>query len=277
MTEVRADAERSEAAMHDGRTRVIPFRSGLVGRSTLVASPPLFGALSDRLRRFGTLHAWGEQHPQPQALQGRGVVYVAALPECETTVAVRHAWHGGLLAPLTGDRFLVPTRAPREAAVSVVLQTRGVPTPPVLAYALYPAGPGLRRVDVASQFIPKAADFGAVLRGSAPMISVAEATPHVVRLLHKLAEAQAVHPDLNVKNILLSRPSAGTFEPRTEMNAWVLDVDVVRFRELPVATVMAMNVRRLVRSIRKWHVRHRLPLNNGWLQEFEQATMRAAT
>lgn len=276
MTDARADAKLPAQGENATSARVTPFRSGRVGRSTLVAAPPLFGALSDRLQRFGTLHAWGEQHPQPQALQGRGVVYVAALPECETTVAVRHAWHGGLLAPLTGDRFLVPTRAPREAAVSVVLQARGVPTPPVVAYALYPAGPGFRRVDVASKFIPKAADFGAVLQGLAPMIAVSEATPKVVSLLHQLAAAQAVHPDLNVKNILLSRAGTDAKTGSSVVDAWVLDVDVVRFRELPPAAVMVLNLRRLVRSIRKWHARHDLPLDEAWLREFQEATLQPA-
>ena len=238
--------------------------------ATLVAVPALFEALRARLAQFGTLYAWAEQQPQPRALQGRGVVYVAELPECDTTVAVRHAWHGGLFAPLTGDRFLVPTRAPREAAASMMLRAHGVPTPELLGYALHPAGPGLRRVDVLTRYVPDAWDFGAVLAGLAPAPDRAQASRAVVTLLAQLAEARAVHPDLNVKNILLVRDGPGRWV------AWVLDVDVVRFRDLPPAGVLAVNVRRLERSIRKWHTRHELALDASWLAEFTRAALGAA-
>ncbi len=246
----------------------IPFRSGPVGAATLVALPDLFDALSARLTSFGTLYAWAESAPQPRALQGRGVVYVADLPECSTTAVVRHAWHGGLFAPITGDRYLMPTRAPREAAVSMMLREHGVPTPEMLGYALYPAGPGLRRVDVLSRFVPDAWDFGAVLLDAAPGVEREQGVRAVLTLLAKLAAARAVHPDLNVKNMLLVREAGG-------LHAWVLDVDVVTFRGMPTAGVMALNVRRLVRSIRKWHVRHERAVDEQWLAGFAQSGLAA--
>ncbi len=246
----------------------VPFRSGTVHRSSLVAAPSLFEPLSERLARYNTLYAWAEAAPQPRALQGRGVVYVAELQECNTTVAVRHAWHGGLFAPVTGDRFLMPTRAPREAAVNITLRQHGVPTPELLAYALYPAGPGLRRVDVATRYMPDAWDFGAVLLDSAPGISRDAAERAVLVLLSQLAGARAVHPDLNVKNILLVPRSGG-------VAAWVLDVDVVSFREQPALGVMARNVRRLTRSIAKWHNRHERALDQAWLNGFAQSALAA--
>lgn len=241
----------------------------MVGSATLVALPDLFEALSARLASFVTLYTWAESSPQPRALQGRGVVYVADLPECKTTAVVRHAWHGGLFAPITGDRFLMPTRAPREAAVSLVLRQVGVPTPELLGYALYPAGLGLRRVDVLSRYVPDAWDFGAVLLDAAPGMEREQGVRAVLLLLAKLAAARAVHPDLNVKNMLLVR-EAGT------LHAWVLDVDVVTFRSMPPAGVMALNVRRLVRSIRKWHMRHDRAVNEQWLTGFAQSALAAA-
>ncbi len=262
------------ADRHDVRTSPAPpadppFRSGRVGTTTLVATPALYDALATRLGEHETLYAWAEESPQPRALQGRGVVYVAAIEECDITVAVRHAWHGGLFAPVTGDRFLAPTRAPREAAANILLRTHGVPTPELLGYALYPAGPGLRRVDVVSRYIPDSWDFGAVLAGVAPNLDRERAVRAVLPLLAQLAGARAVHPDLNVKNILLVRDTANAW------HAWVLDVDVVSFRDIPPAGVMAINVRRLLRSIRKWHARHDLPLDEPWLAGFVRAALAA--
>src|SRR5512132_1118280 len=63
----------------------------------------------------GTLHEWAARQPGARALVGRDTVYAVELPATTadggpgTRVVVRHARHGGLLAPLTGDRFLAPT------------------------------------------------------------------------------------------------------------------------------------------------------------------------
>ncbi len=247
----------------------VPFRSGVVRGAMLVALPVLHDALAQRLLTHESLYAWAESEPQPRALQGRAVVYVAELPECDTTMAVRHAWHGGVFAPLTGDRFMVPTRAPREAAASLTLRSRGIETPEVLAYALYPAGPGLRRVDVCTRFVPDSWDFGAVLAGLAPGIERGAAERAVLELLERLARAGVVHPDLNVKNILLVPNGIGT--PR----AWLLDVDVVQFRSGPTSQLMHQNVGRLVRSIRKWLRRHDLPLDETWLAGFASSALGA--
>lgn len=244
-----------------------PFRSQRVVGATLVAVPALFDALAERLRAFETLYAWAEAAPQPRALQGRGVVYIAELADCNTTLAVRHAWHGGLFAPLTGDRFLVPTRAPREAAVSLTLQARGIGTPELLAYALYPAGPGMRRVDVCTRYVANAWDFGAVLSGVAHGLERGAAERATVELLGQLARAGVVHPDLNVKNVLLVPGSAPTPE------AWLLDVDVVQFHNGPSLPIMHRNLRRLTRSIRKWHSRHEIPVDDTWLASFSASCL----
>jgi 3-deoxy-D-manno-octulosonic acid kinase len=236
-----------------------PFRAVTVEGTTLVAAPSLAEALAAQLRAHGTLYAWAEAQPQPRALQGRGVVYVAEVPEADETVAVRHAWHGGLFAPLTGDRFLMPTRAPREAAASVALRDAGIDTPAVLAYALYPAGPGLRRVDVCTRYVRDGWDYGAVLASLAPGLDRDAADAAVLDLLARLARAGIVHPDLNVKNLLLVPSAHGA--PR----AWLLDVDVVEFTGGSATATMRRNFARLGRSVRKWHQRHEQPLDKAWL------------
>ncbi len=248
-----------------------PFSYGRVGKTTLVTLPAYFEALAQRLAAHQTLYDWAAEAPQARALQGRGVVYVAKLDECDATVVVRHSWHGGVFAPVTGDRFFSPTRAPREAAANVFLRAQGVPTPELIGYALYPAGPGLRRVDVVSRFVPNAWDFGAVLSGTAPKIERDAACGAIVPLLAQLAAIGAVHPDLNVKNILLVRDESQA------LRAWVLDTDVVSFRATAAASVMALNLRRLTRSIRKWHDRRELPLDAAWLAAFVQSALAATS
>jgi 3-deoxy-D-manno-octulosonic acid kinase len=108
--------------------------------------------------KSGTLYEYAAQHEEARSLSGRGVVYAAPLPNGDRVV-VRHNRHGGLLAPLTGDRFLSPTRAPYELEASLQLIANGVPTPEIIAYAVYRAGPLLRRSDVASREIRDSADL----------------------------------------------------------------------------------------------------------------------
>ena len=99
-----------------------------------------------------TLHEFAAAQAGARALRGRATAYAVALAG-GLRVVVRHNRHGGLLASLTGDRFIAPTRAPQELAISLELVRRGVPTPAVVAYALYPPGALLQRSDVATEEI----------------------------------------------------------------------------------------------------------------------------
>src|SRR3954470_22831790 len=101
------------------------------------------GTCADAVRRAvddRSLYAYAASHPGRRELRGRGVAYAVPLPDGETRVVVRHSRHGGLLAPVTGDRFLPPTRAPHELRTALRLAEAQVPTPEVIAYAIYPAG-----------------------------------------------------------------------------------------------------------------------------------------
>ena len=197
----------------------------------------------------GTLHEWASSHPARRELRGRGAAYAATLPDGETEVVVRHSRHGGLLAPLTGDRFLAPTRAPRELATSIALRDAGVRTPPVVAYVIYPAGPLLRRADVATRLVPDARDLGDAI-GAVPDDAWIDAT---AALLRALAAAGARHPDLNLKNVLLAADGAG-----------VLDVDVVVLGTSPEAAARA-NWARLERSLLKRRRLQGLPVTDAAL------------
>ena len=118
--------------------------------------------------------------------------------------------HGGLLASLTSDLFLAPTRAPYELSVSHRLRDGGVSTPAVLAYVTYAAGPLLRRADVVTREIPNASDLGTLLESGAPAAPPAAALWDAVAVLvEDLARVGAYHADLNVKNVLVGPDAHG--------------------------------------------------------------------
>jgi hypothetical protein len=192
-----------------------------------------------------TLYAWASRHPAARTLTGRVPAYAVPLPAGGPTVVVRHAQHGGLLAPLTGDRFLAPTRAPHELAVALRLCDAGVPTPEIVAYALYPAGPLLARSDVATLHVADSVDLAAVLTGDDEALR-RDALEATAALLRALAAAGAHHPDLNIKNVLLA-PA-----PEGGLRAHVLDVDRIAFGEPGRPRIAIANFGRLVRSARKW-------------------------
>lgn len=236
-----------------------------VGAVTVVVQRAMKEEITSLVATHGTLYGWAAESPQHRALRGRAPVYVAALPRSGETVAVRHVWHGGLLAPLTGDRFLAPTRAPRELAMSLALRARGIATTELLAYALYPAGPGLRRVDVVSRYVADAHDLGAVLAGMAPAWTPERAGALVRCTLERLAAARMHHPDLNVKNLLLA--------PSVPESALVIDVDVMEERDEPAERVAERNRARLFRSIAKWRTRGDVRLDDAALARFLEAAL----
>lgn len=236
----------------------------------VTARPALVDPLLALLRAHGTLYDWAAEVPQPRALRGRAPVFVATIPDRDDVVVVRHAWHGGLLAPLTGDLFRMPTRAPNELMQSWTLCALGIPTSEVLGYARYEALPGLRRVDVVTRFIPNAFDLGMVAAGLAPHIEPDAALRATRELLVKMAAHGVLHPDLNVKNVLLRSRNRGGLE------AMVIDVDVVRWNPTrPPIETMRANTARLLRSMRKWRVNFGCDLAEACMTAFEQEALAA--
>ena len=216
--------------------------------------------------RAGTLHDYARSHFESRALAGRGIAFSAPLPGMDTRVVVRHNRHGGLLAPLTRDLFRPPTRAPFELQVSLRLQQAGVPTPELVAYALYPAPLGMQRADVVTREIVSSFDLSAVLTRPAAY-SRAEAWDALGELMRRLTAAGARHRDLNVKNVLF-RARGTTFD------AFVLDVDRITFETKSVAEA---NLARLSRSARKWRDRHGATLDESELAALARAVADAPT
>ena len=197
------------------------------------------------LLQSGTLHEAASRDPSARALAGRGISYAIALPVSGVRAVVRHNRHGGLLARLTGDLFLPPTRAPYELFVSRQLQAAGVRTPDVLMIGVMPALGLLRRSDVVTREITGGRDLAAYMQPGESASARSAAWAAARALVAALNAAGARHHDLNVKNILLCPASDG-------LDAWVLDVDRVTLGTPGAAHVRRGNAARLRRSARKW-------------------------
>lgn len=197
----------------------------------------------------GTLYEAAARDLAARRFSGRGVAYAIALPVSGTRVVVRHNRHGGLLAGLTRDLFLPPTRAPYELAVSLRLATLGVRTPEVLMYGVQRLTLGLRRSDVVTCEIVGGRDLATFMMPDTSPDERAQAWAAARELVLALNAAGARHHDLNVKNILLAPSSCG-------LEAWVLDVDRVDFGAPGSPAVSNGNGERLLRSARKWRDIH---------------------
>jgi hypothetical protein len=220
----------------------------------VVALEPLAPGLTDILSR-STLYDHAAAHSARRVRMGRAPVYIIPLAGSARPVVVRHSRHGGALAALTGDRFPAPTRAPHELAMSHRLAALGVVSPRVLAFALYPAGPFLMRSDVVTEEIPDSADLAAVLTGDSTIAARGAALSAVTALLTAMGRHGVHHPDLNLKNILISSDRDG-------VRAVLLDVDRVRI-DPDRARAASANAARLSRSARKWRDRHAAPITDA--------------
>jgi hypothetical protein len=218
-----------------------------VGKARVVCTEHLAASLRAALTSE-TLYDFASRQPHARALAGRGTAYAVTLPGDMDGVVVRHNRHGGLLAPLTGDLFRSPTRAPLELRVSERLRALDVPTPRVVAYVRYRAGVGFERADVATREVRDSEDLSAALMSDDARVRVS-ALHAAAALVAALARAGARHHDLNVKNILINEPR------NADLSALVLDVDRVEFTSAG-HRVLEANLARLLRSARKWQSVH---------------------
>ena len=215
---------------------------------------------------------------------GRQPAYAIFTPMGDGLMVVRHNRHGGLLAALTGDRFLYPTRAPLELETSLRLADAGVPTPPVLGYAVYRSGL-FARSDVATRMaLPGPGSGGRARRRRCRRRE--RLLDLTATLLAELARAGARHDDLNAKNVLI-----GSTEPMPglaghypggrrdialptpsddRLRALVIDVDRVTFGHEP-RRALELNLLRLERSLRKLREARRLQASDEELAALRTA------
>ncbi len=233
--------------------------------ATVIARQDAVAGIEEALKETRTLHCWAATVPGAKAFHGRATAWGTTLPRGGPSVVVRHAKHGGLLAPLTGDRFLWPGRAPWELEVSERLRAAGVPTPAVVAYALYPAGPGFCRCDVATARLPEGGDFPQLWRDTpaGEREAMLTATAALVRALGLIG---AHHEDLNAKNVYLASEGRG-------WRAFALDVDRVRFLPTGDARAAELNLARLTRSLVKGREQFGLDISDAHLQFLQRRAL----
>lgn len=217
-------------------TRFETFR---VGAAAATAHRDVADAVRAALQEHRTLYGWAAAQAPREVFRGRGDAYGVRLGAARAVV--RHARRGGLLAPLLGDLYAGRPRFHHELDMAQRLAADGIATPAVLAGVTYPAGP-LHRADVATARVD-GTDLAALLFGDAPPAGAdrEEVFRAVGRLVRRLHAAGYVHPDLQLRNVLVSAA------PR---RAVLLDVDTVR--AAGDASSRRANLLRFYRSWAKW-------------------------
>lgn len=178
-------------------------------------------------------------------LQGR--LPVPVVPVAGRPRVVRHYHRGGAVARVLGDRYL-RTGVPRplgELRASEEARARGIPTPRVVAGAIYPSGL-VYRGDLVTDYVPRSKDLARILFGGEvdPPVPPAPALRATGRLLATMAAQGLRHPDVNARNVLLT---ADEEEPL----AWILDLDRCALSPGGSAVEVEPMKSRLLRSLAK--------------------------
>jgi 3-deoxy-D-manno-octulosonic acid kinase len=212
-----------------------------------------------------TLYDYAARQPGARTFRGRVPAYAITLPQEGGDVVIRHAVRGGALGKTGSDLFFPPTRALRELINSMRLRMAGVPTPEVVAFVTYRAGPLMRRSDVATRERKDAHDLSVVLKEIPTGEHRAQCLTATGRLLSVLARVGAHHPDLNARNVLISWDDAHGAQ------AHVLDVDRIRFHVPADPMVFKANFDRLERSLEKLRERENLPVTDEEIESIRAA------
>lgn len=216
-----------------------------------------------------TLYEFAARQPDARKFRGRVPAFAVSLPQGGGDVVVRHAMRGGALGKTGSDLFFPPTRALRELINSMRLRMAGVPTPEVVAFVTYRAGPLLRRSDVATREIKDAHDLSVVLKEMPNGDHRAQCLTATGNLLAVLARVGAHHPDLNARNVLI------TWDDAHGARGHVLDVDRIRFHVPADPMVSKANFGRLERSLKKLRERENLPVTDDEIESIRAAASTA--
>jgi tRNA A-37 threonylcarbamoyl transferase component Bud32 len=244
--------------------RTGPHHTARLNGALVTAVPDVLEFVVRAIRDAGSLYTFAERHPKAELFSGRGRTYAIPAPPGEWIIRRYH--RGGLAAAWLGDRYLRAgvARPLRELGASLALQARGIPTPPVLATAIYPTG-AFYRAEIATLRVPNASDLSELLFGAFPSDGAARASAlrATGMLLRRLHEHGVVHPDLNVKNVLVRGDGA-------EWQAYLIDLDRCRVGLRTTPRQRAAMLRRFWRSVTKWE-RH----TGGRLEPSERAAFEA--
>ncbi len=203
-------------------------RTQRIGRATIAALASHLDFVADVIRRYGTLRAWAAAVHE-KTFTGRGEAYL--VEGADGPWVVRPARRGGAVASVLGDRYvrIGAARPFREMSTSASARERGVATPEVVCCAVYDGGL-FYRADVTTRYIRDGIDLATLSLGPATEAEAKriEAWRAAGRLVRDAAAAGLLHPDLNLRNVLITQSADG-------VRAHVLDLDrsVVRTRPRP--------------------------------------------
>lgn len=244
----------------------------------VLARPEVVPWVRSVLRSGQGLHLVSTGDKAALRLEGRDPVFVipAKIPggeegEVGDRWAVRHYTRGGRFAPrLLGDRYVRSGRVRpfHEVAASEAARDRGIPTPRVLAAAMYPAGL-FYRADLVTAFVPNASDLVEALfdtsrkgaGGAGERLDALQATGELVR---HMAAAGLRHRDIHAGNILLEWRGAA---PRPHL----LDLDRCDVGREGVPLSPTSMHQRLRRSLRKWELRTGIRISDKEWETLDRA------
>ena len=228
----------------------------------VLARPEVVPWVRSVLRGGQGLHAASARDKAAFQMEGRDPVFVipAKLSKGEGTEsggrwAVRHYTRGGQFVPtLLGDRYVRSGRVRpyHEIVASEAARERGIPTPKVLAAAMYPAGL-FYRADLVTTFVPGASDLVEALfdrqrKGAGGAAERLDALRAAGELVRRMAEAGLRHRDIHARNILLEWQGAAP-------SPHLLDLDRCDVGPKGVPLSPTSMHQRLRRSLLKWEHR----------------------
>lgn len=243
------------------------YRDDRLDGARIVALQGTLPHVRERIAEYGSLYAYAADQPRADTIEGRSRIYVVPAPGGGRWL-IRRLSHGGLLAPITGDRFLragVP-RPLNELMLACELRRRSIATPAVAAAIVYPAGPLLYRGEVAREEVPDALDLAACLFGPRRVggeyrLGVLTAAGSLVGALHS---AGLSHPDLNLRNVLIRSWA-------TAPNAYIVDLEKCRLLGSLSGWRRDLMLGRLRRSARRFEDRTGERLEESEWAAFDQA------
>jgi len=217
-----------------------------------------------------TVYDFAARQPSRKQFKGRAPVYSLGLGEGCGDAVVRRSMRGGAFAALHTDLFLPPTRGLRELVTSLRLRGAGVNTPEVIAFIRYRAGPIFRRSDIVTREISGGVDLASALAHPGNAERRSEMLDAAAILVAALSREGAHHSDLNLRNIIVSTSPAGDSD---HLQAFILDVDRIRFHFPGDPVVLSANIARLVRSMRKLRDRGELTIDDSEIENLRKRAM----
>jgi 3-deoxy-D-manno-octulosonic acid kinase len=200
----------------------------------------LHRAYADRARDLGL--AGSDARAIGEVLGGREAHPILELPGGERVVSRRYR-RGGAVRHLNRARYFAGHRALRELRATARARAGGVRAPLVIAAVERPQRIGYTAA-LLTRLVPDAQELASWLEAAAPegRAGVLGAVGAQIAAMH---EAGVAHPDLNLRNFLVSGSSVAP-------EVWIIDFDRAQALDVRVPSWRrARDLLRLGRSIRK--------------------------